>query len=110
MVTERVFVGLELDAGQTSDGYRINLGDLGASGDFGLQVISAEPVVLYYRASASTDDEGAVDGGGVMCEHEGGIGTVMYWPSILPAAVIWVYAEAPADGDGAEVTATLNVF
>jgi len=109
MVTERVFVGLELDAGETSDGYRIDLGDLGASGDFGLQVISAEPIVMYYRASASTDDEeGAVGGGGVLCEHEGG--TVMYWPAIMPAAVIWVYAEAPADGDGAEVSATLNVF
>lgn len=108
MVTERVFVALELDAGETSDGYRIDLGALGASGDFGLQVISSEPVVLYYRASASTEDEGAVDGGGVLCVHEGG--TMMYWPAIMPAAVIWVYAETPADGDGAEVTATLNVF
>lgn len=107
MVTEKIFVGEVLAAGETSDGYRIDLGRIGASGDFGLQVISPNPVKLFYRASAA-EVEGAVDGGGVLCEHDGG--TIMYWPVIMPASSIWVYAEAPAGGAGTTVSATLNIY
>ena len=113
MVTEKVFVGFELDAGETSDGVRVALGELGASGDFGLEITSDEPVTLTYKASSSGDDDAtpaelddSVDG--LLCEHPGG--SVMYWPAVMPAASIWVYAAAPAGGDGATVSATLNIW
>jgi len=108
MVTEKLFVGEVLAAGETSVGYRVDLGQIGASGDFGLQVTSSGPVRLYYTASAE-EAEAAVADGGVLCDHPGG-GSVMYWPVIAPCSSIWVYAAAPAGGAGATVSATLNIW
>lgn len=111
MVTETLFVGLELDAGETSTGRLVDLADLGASGDFGLQVDTGadEAVTVTYKAAAAgTTPVAVADAEDVIAEHAGG--SAMYWPSIMPASKIWVYVSAPAGGIGAEVSVTLNVF
>lgn len=111
MVTEKVFVALELDAGETSTGRLVDLADLGASGDFGLQVTSGagEVVEVSYKAAAEgTTPVPVADGGVLVAAHAGG--SMMYWPVIMPAAKIWVYATAPAGGAGATVSVTLNIF
>lgn len=108
MVTENLFVGLVLAAGVTSAGRLVDLGALGASGDFGLQVDCAAAVTVTYKAAASGAVPAAVSGDNILAAHDGS-GSKMYWPAIPPYAKIWVYATAPA-ASGATVTATLNVW
>jgi hypothetical protein len=111
MVTEKIFTSLAVAAGETSAGTMVALANLGASGDFALQISSDGPVTISYKASADNSNTATpqtVDGGGVICDHPGGV--KVYWPDIVPAAKIWIYATAPAGGAGVTLSATLNVW
>ena len=110
MVTIKLFAAAVLVAGVPSDPVLVDLAKLGASGDFAIQVTSDHPVSLTYKASADdtvTATPRDVNGGGKLCDHSGG--TLLYWPDIMPAAKIWIYATAPDGGAGATVSAILNV-
>lgn len=108
MVTEKLFVAQVIAAGATSEGKLVDLANLGASGNFGLEIDSAQAVVITYTASALLDTGAPVDGGGVLITHDGS-GRKCYWPAIAPFSKIWIFATAPA-GVAATVTATLNVY
>ena len=108
MVTEELFTALEIAAGAKSEGRLVDLAELGASGDFGLEVDSARAVVISYTASAALPTGAPVDGGGVLLTHDGS-GRKCYWPSIAPFSKIWIFVTAPA-GSAATVTVTLNVY
>lgn len=107
MVTEVLFDEVVVAAGGTSSAVLVGLADLGASGDFGLEVDCDNPVTITYKASAENDTPGGTED--TIATHPGG-GKKTYWPSIAPFAKVWFYAKAPAGGAGATVSATLNVW
>ena len=108
MVEEVIFDEEVIAAGATSAGRLVEISDLGAAGDFGLEIDSDNPVTITYKASAKDDTPGAVEDD-VLADHPGG-GKRVYWPSIVPASRIWIYATAPAGGAGATVSGILNVW
>ena len=111
MVEEVIFDEEVIAAGATSAGRLVEISDLGAAGDFGLEIDSDNPVTITYKASAKDGTPGIVEDGrnGVVAEHPGG-GKRIFWPSIVPASKIWIYATAPAGGSGATVSGILNVW
>ncbi len=108
MVTEKLFVGLVLAAGETSAGRLVDLGALGASGYFGCQVDCSVAVTLTFEASAAGLVPLPVSGDNVLVAHDGS-GSKMYCPEIPPYAKIWIYVTAPA-ASGATVSVTLNIW
>lgn len=106
MVTEKLCDGLTVSAGQTSAGMLVDLSRLGASGDFGLEVSSDTVCTISYKASSGGGTPITVDGDGVLVVHAGG--SKMYWPSIMPAAKIWIYVTAGSSPT--VVSVTLNVW
>lgn len=107
MVTEKVFTDLVLSAGETSEGVMVDLATLGAAGHFGLEVESDTAVKLFYKASCENTVPGLVDGGGVLCEHDGS-GKKVYSAIIGAFGKIWIYAEDMSGGG--TVSATLNIW
>ncbi|WP_294346740.1 hypothetical protein [Prosthecochloris sp.] len=109
MVEKVIFDDLLVPAATTSQGIEVNIKNLGASGSFGLEVVSDNPITLTYKASGQDDTPGIVDDGsdGKLAEHPGG-GKRFFWPSIAPASKIWIYATA--GGSAATVSAILNVY
>lgn len=101
-----IFSNLMLLAGKTSGGVMVDLGALGASGHFGLEVESDTTVKLFYKASCENDIQGSVEGGDVLCEHDGS-GKKMYPVIIGPFQKIWIYAESLSDSG--TISATLHV-
>ncbi len=109
MVPERIFTGLALAAGETSEGVLLNLGKIGAAGYFGLEVDCQDAVTISYKASGDDDTPGAVAEDEVLAEHAGG-GKVCYAPAIGPYHKIWLYATAPGGSAVAGLNVTLNIW
>lgn len=107
MVTERVFIALVLGDLETSAGVLVDLATLGAAGHFGLEVESTAAVKLFYKASCESAVPGSVEGGGVLCEHDGS-GKKVYSVVIGAFSKIWIYAQDMSGGG--TVSATLNIW
>lgn len=108
LVIKKLFQGAHIDEGVTTPGIKVRLGQLNTHGVFGIEVDCQTAVTIWYKASADNATPGDVMQN-VLVQHTGG-GKKLYRVEILPLALIWVYATAPATAAVDDLKVTLNIW